>query len=427
MDSKTLARIIGTGFLDDRFKVLYASEDIRFHRERWISLLKNHSRVCKDDSPRLFSAPGRTELAGNHTDHNRGRVLAASVQLDTIAAVTHKEGNIAEVLSEGYPPVRVDLSMLEKMPKEVGRTDALVRGIAASIVKRGGRIGGFTASTSSRVLKGSGLSSSAALEILVGSIFNELYNEGRFNTIDLAMMGQEAENTYFEKPSGLMDQCACAAGGAIAIDFADPARPVVEPIQADFATAGYTLAVVDSRADHADLTDDYASIPTEMAAVATELGYSVLQEVPQELFYSSMKRIRHKVGDRALLRALHFYQENLRVQQMTQALRKKDLPAYLDGVRRSGHSSFCFLQNIYSPDNPENQAVSLALALSESYLRDSGACRVHGGGFAGTIQVFVPDKDFDDYRSSLDNFFGKGSVLPLSIRPIPAGEIHGFR
>ena len=331
-----------------------------------------HKNRTGDSSPRLFSSPGRTELAGNHTDHNGGRVLAAGIQLDTIAAVTKTNDGSAEVISEGYPPVRVDLANLEKVSGEQGTTNALVRGIAASIVKRGGNVGGFQASTTSQVLKGSGLSSSAALEVLVGSIYNELFNEGCFSPLELALMGQEAENDYFEKPSGLMDQMACAMGGVISIDFTDADHPVVEPLEADFSAAGYALAVVDTRASHANLTPDYAAVPEEMRLVAAELGTEVLRDADEEVFYRELPRLREKTGDRAILRALHFYEENKRVDAMVRALERQDIEAYLDGVRRSGDSSFRFLQNVFSPRDPKKQALSLALALTERFLDGRG-------------------------------------------------------
>ena len=411
------------GKFDNVFKRLYTQEDIQVHRNRWLSLIDLHLKRFKDLPLRLFSAAGRTELAGNHTDHNNGRVLAATVQLDTIAAVTQSDDMLVELLSEGYPPVRVDLRSLEKSAAESGSTDALVRGIAASMVKRKGRIGGFRASTCSQVLKGSGLSSSAALEVLVASIFNELYNKGQFNTLDLAIMGQEAENNYFGKPSGLMDQIASAMGGAVAIDFGDPANPAVEKLSTNFSEAGYTLAVLNSRGDHADLTPDYAAIPAEMHSVAAELDCDILREASEEKFYSSLSEMRNKTGDRAILRALHFFNENRRVERMLHALRENDFTTYLEGVRSSGDSSYRFLQNVYSSRNPRVQALSLALALTERFLNSSGASRVHGGGFAGTIQVYVPSDRFHSYRVFMDEFFGEGSVLELSIRQMPAGEI----
>ncbi len=429
MSRDNLIEYINTGRYDGIFTTLYSNEETVFHRKRWAGIVSTHQKRTGDSAPGLFSSPGRTELSGNHTDHNQGRVLAAAVQLDTIAAVTEYSPNsenalIAELVSEGYPPVRVKLSSLEKVKEEEGTTDALLRGIAASIVRRGGKVGGFSASTASRVLKGSGLSSSAALEVLVGSIFNELFNKGRFTPVELAIMGQEAENEYFGKPCGLMDQTACAVGGVVAIDFNDPGKPLVEPITADFASAGYTLAVVDSGGDHADLTPDYAAIPREMKAAAGEMGAAVLRGADEGTFMAAIPSIRKKSGDRAVLRGLHFYGENRRVGEMVEALKKKDIPSYLDGVRRSGDSSWRFLQNVFSPRHVDKQAVSLALALSEIFLEGEGASRVHGGGFAGTIQVFIPRKRFKAYTSFMEGYFGAGSVVPLSVRPLPAGELH---
>ncbi len=416
---------INSGRFDSTFSTLYSRESAEFHRERWVGIINTHRERTGDSSPRLFSSPGRTELSGNHTDHNRGRVLAAAVQLDTIAAVStpSEKTMVAELVSEGYPPVRVDLSNLDKVKAEEGSTDALLRGIAASIVRRGGKVGGFSASTVSRVLKGSGLSSSAALEVLVGSIFNELFNEGRFTPVELAIMGQEAENEYFGKPCGLMDQTACAVGGVVAIDFADPKAPLVEHLKADFASAGYTLAVVDSGGDHADLTPDYASIPEEMKSVARELGAEVLGDADEETFISNIPAIRKISGDRAVLRALHFYDENRRVKEMVDALNMNDIQTYLDGVSRSGDSSWRFLQNVFSPRHINEQAVSLALALTERFLSGEGASRVHGGGFAGTIQVFIPTDRFKAYVSFMEGYFSKGSVVPLSVRPLPVGKL----
>ena len=414
---------VENGGCDPLFGSLYGGEDIGFHRRRWTELIETHVRRTSGAPPRLFSAPGRTELAGNHTDHNRGRVLAASVQLDTIAAVSETGDDTAELISEGYPAVRIDLARLDPVPSETGRTDALLRGVAAAFVRRGGRIGGFSASLTSRVLKGSGLSSSASLEVLAASIFNVLFNEGRFDPVELALMGQEAENRYFGKPSGLMDQTACAVGGAVAIDFADPRKPRVQPMPADFAAAGFTLAVVDCRADHSDLTPEYAAIPREMGAAAGALGVDHLNDASEDEFYAAIPEIRGEIGDRAVLRSLHFFNENRRVDEMTSALKRGDTAAYLAGVRRSGDSSYRFLQNVCSPDNPREQALALALALSERFLGADGAARVHGGGFAGTIQVYVPAPLFPDYSDYMDEFFGPGCAVPLSIRNHPAGEL----
>ncbi len=423
MNALNPAQDIENGRYNEIFSTLYPGEDLSFHRERWLSLIEIHRNNTGQLSPRFFSAPGRTELAGNHTDHNRGRVLAASIQLDTIAAITETNDDRVNILSEGYPPVHVDLNCLDKAKTESGKTDSLIRGIAASIVKRGGKVGGFTASTTSRVLKGSGLSSSAALEILVGSIYSEVYNKGRFSPVELAIIGQEAENNYFDKPSGLMDQIACAVGGVVSIDFVDALHPLVEPLNACFTETGYTLAIVDSKADHANLTPDYAAVPMEMQAVAAELNAEVLRDTVEEEFYKAIPRLRENTGDRAILRALHFYTENKRVDAMADSLKQRDIDSYLAGVQLSGDSSFRFLQNIYSSRNPENQALTLALALTDLFLDGQGASRVHGGGFAGTIQAFIPTPRFNDYVQYMENFFGTGCVLNLEVRTSPAGEI----
>jgi len=419
---------IRNGLYDPIFLTLYAQEEAHFHRQRWMKVIDDHEKRIGLSDVRLFSSPGRTELSGNHTDHNRGRVLAAGIHLDTIAAVTQSaedsaQAMIVELLSEGYPEVRVNLAELEKVEGERGHTDAIIRGIAASIVRRKGRIGGFRATTASRVLKGSGLSSSATLEILVGSVFNELFNDGRFTPMELAVMGQEAENDYFGKPCGLMDQIACSMAGVVSIDFVDPSSPLIEPISTNFAAAGYTLTVVNPGGDHAELTSDYAAIPEEMKAVAGALGVEALRDVDEKRFLKSIPSLRAIAGDRALLRSLHFFGENARVAEMTKSLKAGDIESYLDGVRRSGDSSFRFLQNVYSPRHLSDQALTLALALTEKFLQGKGACRVHGGGFAGTIQVFVPTERFDDYVKCMEGYFSKGSIVPLSLRSLPAGEL----
>jgi len=413
--------------LNNIFSKIYPNESTDFHINRWNNLITEHVKNTEDSHPRLFSASGRTELAGNHTDHNNGKVLAASIQLDTIAAVTKQADTngeqFAEIHSEGYPPVKISLSDLSARKEEEGRTDALVRGIANYIKENGGKTGGFTATTSSRVLKGSGLSSSAALEVLVGSIFNELYNNGRFTPVQLAVFGQKAENNYFNKPCGLMDQIACAVGGAVAIDFKDNSNPVVESVSADFAAEGYKLAIVDTGGDHADLTDDYAAVPLEMKNVAKLFGEDTLRNVDESVFTERISEIREQTGDRAILRALHFFEENKRVDSMLNALKNEDMQNFFKYVEESGNSSFKYLQNVFSTRFYKNQGISLALALTESILNGRGASRVHGGGFAGTIQVYVPEDIFDRYKLSMEKVFGEGSVVPLAIRQMPVGEI----
>jgi len=408
------------------FDDIYGDEEIDFHLERWAGLIEIHRNRYNDASPRLFSAPGRTELSGNHTDHNGGVVLSAAIQLDTIAAVTQrKDGdeNLAEIISEGYSPVSVNLSQLKRVEAERGTSDALLRGMAASIVRRGGHIGGFSASTSSRVLKGSGLSSSSTLEILIGSIFNELFNDGRFTPIELAQMGQEAENNYFAKPCGLMDQISCSLGGVLVIDFAQVNTPVVRRVNFDPLCAGFTLAVLDSGGNHADLTADYSSIPAEMRAVASVFDAEYLRKVDKKILMSNIDKIRERCGDRAVLRALHFFNENCRVHSMVRSLKRGDIKAYLEGMRQSGNSSFCLLQNVFSPDHIANQSLSLALALSEGFLGEAGAVRVHGGGFAGTIQALIPKSRYPKYKEFIEGYFGEGALIPLSIRRRPAGEL----
>jgi len=412
--------------IEEIFSDIYGGEENDFHLKRWDRLIEIHGNRCGDFSPRLFSASGRTELSGNHTDHNGGVVLSAAIQLDTIAAVTQgNEGgeNLAEIISEGYPPVSVDLSKLARLETEEGTSNALLRGIAASIVRRGGHVGGFTASTTSRVLKGSGLSSSSALEALIGAIFNELFNDGSFPPIEIAQMGQEAENNYFGKPCGLMDQISCSVGGTLLIDFVQSGTPVVHEINFNPSDVGFTLAVLDSGSSHADLTADYSAIPVEMCAAASVLGAKNLGEADEKKFMSSIREIREKCGDRAVLRALHFFNENRRVRSMADSLEKGDIEAYLEGMRQSGYSSFCLLQNVFSPDHPANQSLSLALALSEGFLGKTGAIRVHGGGFAGTIQALVPSSSYLRYKEFIEGYFGKNSLIPLSIRRRPAGEL----
>jgi len=410
--------------LETKFQSIYRNESSSFHLRRWKKLIEIHSRRYHDYSPRLFSAPGRTELSGNHTDHNMGFVLSAAIQLDTIAAVTQvEEENIVEIISEGYPPVKVSLSQLDKVKAEEESSEALIRGIAASIASRGGRIGGFKASTSSRVLKGSGLSSSAALEILTGSIFNELYNDGRFLPLELAQIGAESERNYFGKPCGLMDQISCSVGGAIIIDFTKPIELGVRQINFNLSDSGFTLAIVNSGCSHADLTSDYSAIPEEMHAVASVLGAKHLGEVSEKSFMSKIGKLREKCGDRAVLRALHFFKENRRVQTMASCLEEGNMKAYLKGMRQSGNSSFRFLQNVLLPGQYVKQPMAIAMALSEEFLGESGAARVHGGGFAGAIQVLMPEEKYQEYKEFIEAYFGDDALIPLSIRQEKAGEL----
>ena len=372
----------------------------------------------------VFSTSGRTELGGNHTDHNLGKVLAGSINLDTIAAVHTVGGNTVSFASEGYPSISVDISDLDVHEDLFGTTEALIRGVAAAMAKRGGKTGGFCANVSSSVFKGSGLSSSAAVEVLVGTIFNSLFNDNRFSTTELAIMGQEAENIHFGKPSGLMDQVACANGGIVGIDFKDPAKPVITPIEIDFADFGYNLVITTTGGNHADLTADYASIPSEMRTVARYFGKKALRDVDPQQFLSQIGDLRKAVGnDRAVLRASHYFQENYRVDCMISALRDRDFGRYLSLVRSSGDSSFRYLQNIYSPKAAGEQGISLALAMTEMFLKNEGAFRVQGGGFAGTIEAYIPLEKTGAYFSHMESLFGKGCCTILAIRNLPTARV----
>ena len=363
-----------------------------------------------------FSAPGRTEISGNHTDHQHGCVLAAAVNLETVAQVEMNGADLIRVQSEGYPPVEVDLNDLTVHEEEKNTTAALIRGVAAAFYQRGAELRGFDAKVHSTVLPGSGLSSSAAFEVLIGAICNELFFGKQLNAVEIAQIGQYAENVYFGKPCGLMDQTASSVGGMVFIDFADPAAPVVEKIDFDFTAAGHALCIIGSGADHADLTEEYAAIPGELKRVCQFFGKDVLREIPEADFLGALPQLRHQVPDRAILRAVHFYQENSRVQRQAQALRDGDFDAFLRLVSESGRSSWMYLQNITPTGATEHQDVAVALALCDTLLRGRGAFRVHGGGFAGTVQAFVPLEMLDSFKEGMERVLGEGKCHVLSIR-----------
>ena len=393
-------------------------------RRRLEDLEKKHVELFGTMPQALFSTSGRTELGGNHTDHNNGKVIAGSIDLDTIAAVHETMDYNVTILSEGYPAVNVDISDLSVHEEEQGTTHALVRGVAAAIVKRGGCLGGFEANTDSNIFKGSGLSSSAAIEVLIGTIFNSLFNDDRFTATGLAIMGQEAENSYFGKPCGLMDQIACANGGIVGIDFKDASNPAISPISIDFSEYGYDYIVVNTGGSHADLTCDYASIPLEMKTVAKWFGKPVLREVAPQDFFDSLFSLRKDLSnDRAILRAYHFFRENDCVDNMLKALSSKDFDGYLNLVRESGESSFEFLQNIYSPTCSTEQGISLAYAMAKSFLGHEGAYRIQGGGFAGTIEAYIPHCKTDAFESHMSKVFGKDCCTKLAIRSLPTMRI----
>ena len=361
----------------------------------------------------IFSAPGRTELSGNHTDHQHGCVLAAAVNREALAAVAENGTMTVNLLSEGYPMCSIDLTDLTVHPEEEGKTASLIRGVAAKFAENGLR--GFDAYVTSTVLSGSGLSSSAAFEVLIGTIFNHLLGAGR-SAIEIAQIGQYAENVYFGKPCGLMDQMASSVGNIIGIDFADPTHPVVTPIPFDFEKSGYSLCVIDSGASHADLTDEYAAITQELKKVCHVFGKEYLRDVPEEEFYAGIVEARKAAGDRAVLRAIHFYAENKRVAQQTKALLQGDFDTFLHYVTESGSSSWRILQNVIPTGRKEAQEVAFCLAMAEKLLGGRGACRVHGGGFAGTIQAFVPADMLDAFKAGMDAVLGQGSCHVMSIR-----------
>ena len=369
-------------------------------------------------SPALYSAPGRTELGGNHTDHQHGHALCASVDLDMLACAAPNGLDRIRVISEGYPAVEVSLSALEPDAAEYGSTAALVRGVAAGIANRGYGLRGFDACVHSNVIAGSGLSSSAAFEILIGAVLNRLCCEGALDAIELAKIGQRAENAFFGKPCGLLDQIGASVGGAVAIDFFDPAAPVVQKVDYDFGRSGHSLCIIDSGSTHADLTDDYAGIPAEMGAVAACFGKRYLAELPEAEFRAGINRVRARCGDRAVLRALHFYHDDGNARAEAEALRRGDFAAFLEIVNRSGLSSIENLQNIFSPAHPERQAVGLAISLGRELLAGTGAIRFHGGGFAGTVQAFVPNEKLEAFRAGIEAVFGKGKCHVLHIRPL---------
>lgn len=384
--------------------------------DRYIGLLKKFQSTFNKDEAEVFSSPGRTEIGGNHTDHNYGRVLAGAVNLDNIAVAAKNTTNIVTIESAGYPKIVVDLSKLTPDKSENYTSESLVRGISARMKELGFEIGGFDACIDGGVPKGSGLSSSASFEVMIGTIVSELFNNGKLDPIQNAIIGQYAENNFFGKPCGLMDQTACSMGGLITIDFEDPSKPIVKKVNFDFVSTGFSLVITDTGGNHADLNDEYASLPTDMKAVAAELGKKVLRQVTLEQVVDIAPKIREKVGDRALLRAYHFLGDNQRVVDQVQALEKNDFKLFLNMVITSGYSSYMYNQNIFPVNNVREQGVSLALALSEMVLKGQGAWRVHGGGFAGTIQAFVPQNLLDKYINTLEHVFGKGSCHNLFIR-----------
>ncbi|HAN78698.1 MAG TPA: galactokinase [Bacteroidales bacterium] len=408
------------------FTELYGNNKavLKTQSERYLRVLNEFCSKFNAVNPLFFNSPGRTEIGGNHTDHNFGRVLAGAVNIDNIAVVESNNSNTVVIQSAGYPDAVIDLSITEIIEEEKFTSKALVRGISARLKELGYKTGGFNAVIDGEVPKGSGLSSSASFEVLIGEIFNQLFNNGTITPIVNAMIGQYAENNYFGKPCGLMDQTACAVGGLVSIDFKVPGKPVVKKVNFDFLATGYSLIITDTGGNHADLNDEYASLPVEMKLVAKKLGAEVLRELSTEQIIEAIPLLRETTGDRAILRSLHFQGDNARVVKQVESLENNDFRTFLNYVIESGYSSFMYNQNIFPVHNVKEQGLSLALALSELVLKNHGAWRVHGGGFAGTIQAFVPGFLIDKYISTLEHVYGKNSCHKLFIRQQGAVKLH---
>jgi len=415
-DISTIKDELMNSKLDKSLAELYGTDKLSTQRSRYVNALEKFEQYfdCKDVE--CYSAPGRTELGGNHTDHQHGMVLAASVDMDTIALVGKNKKNMIELVSEGYGSIIVDIENLQVEEDKYGTTQALVKGIVVGFQKKGYQTGPFCAYITSDVLNGAGISSSACFETLIGTILSGLYNDGEVSPVEIAMIGQYSENIYFGKPCGLMDEMACSVGGIIHIDFEDKEQPNIKKLEFDMNVHGYNLCLVDTKGSHADLTDDYAAVPREMKEVAAYFEKQVLREVSEEEFYKELPTLREKVGDRGILRAIHFFEENKRVKKEVDALESGDFQEFLRLVKQSGDSSYKYLQNIYSNKNVQNQSVSLALALSEHLLAQNGVCRVHGGGFAGTIQAFVKKEAVAEYKKEIEKVFGENTCHVLRIR-----------
>lgn len=408
---KELIRIYG----NDKVLVEMQKERIKY------TVSGFYSTFGKKENLRVFSAPGRTEIGGNHTDHQHGRVLCGSVTLDVIAVVALNDSGVIRIKSEGYDIDTINISEFYVNEHEYNKSVALLRGTAAKFKSLGYEIKGFDAYTTSNVLKGSGLSSSAAFEVLLGNIFSSLFADNKVDAVEIAKIGQYAENEYFGKPCGLMDQMASSVGGVVTIDFENPEKPLIEKV--DFTLDDYSLCIIDSCADHADLTDEYSAIPREMKSVAEYFGKNYLREVDENEFYANIKGLREKVNDRAVLRATHFFADNKRVPMQVKALKENDSETFTKLVTESGHSSFMYLQNVYASRQPYNQAVAIVLSACERLLDGKGAYRVHGGGFAGTVQAFVPKKMTDNFKKEIEKIVGSNKCHILSIRPVGGTEI----
>lgn len=388
---------------------------ISYQNERYQKALNKFIDLYGDDDVSIYSAPGRSEVGGNHTDHQHGCVLAASINLDAIAIVKPQDNNI-KVVSDNFDIKEIALDDLEKKDNEEGTSEALVRGVVYRLKELGYKVGGFKAYITSDVLVGAGLSSSAAFETIIGTIISGLYNDMKIDSVEIGKVGQYAENVFFGKPCGLMDQCACSVGSLIAIDFNNPEAPIVNKVEVDFSEFKHSLCIVDTKGDHTDLTNEYAAVPQEMKEVAKAMGKEFLRDVDEKEFYENIADIRTKCNDRAVLRAIHFFNENKRPGVLVDSLNNRDFDTFKKVIQESGNSSYKYLQNVFAASDPEHQAVSVALCMSEMILGDHGVCRVHGGGFAGTIQAFVEDEYVATYKEAIEKVFGEGSCHVLKVR-----------
>jgi len=411
---------INSGKMDEKLKAVYVTDSaVALQKPRYIETIKEFTELFGADRDIIItSAPGRTEVCGNHTDHNNGKVLAASINLDAIAVCSKNDENVVRVKSKGHTMNVVDITKLLPDENEFGHSTAMVRGVVAKINDMGYKIGGFDAVTTSDVMGGSGLSSSAAFEVLLGTTVSYLYNEGEISAVDIAKIAQYSENVFFGKPCGLLDQMASSVGTFVTIDFESTENPVIKKVDFDFSKSGHSLCIVDTGGNHSDLTDDYAAVRAEMESVAEAMNKKVLREISFEDFKKAVPAVTGKVNDRAILRAYHFYGENIRVEKAVEALEHDDFSAFKDIIVESGRSSYMLNQNVYSPSNATEQKLSLALCVSEDILKGKGAYRVHGGGFAGTIQAFVPNDILDEYKNAMESIFGKGNCHVLIIRPV---------
>lgn len=416
--SKILQEQITNKIFDTKLKDIYGEEEavLTVQRDRYRKAVAKYEELFGEEDVEIYSAPGRTEICGNHTDHQHGTVLAASINLDAIAVASTGNGSEVEFISEGYSPICFPIDELDVTEDTKGTTTALIKGVIKGMQDRGYRTGSFKAYVTSDVLSGSGLSSSAALESVIGTILSGLYNDMTVSPVDIAIIGQYAENVYFGKPSGLMDQIACSVGDFVHIDFADPVKPVVTKINFDITSEGYRLCIVDTKGSHANLTDDYAAITTDMREVSRFFGKQYLNEITMDEFIAAMPKLYGKVGDRCVLRAFHYLTEVERVSRAAAALKEKRFADFLEVIRESGNSSYRYLQNVYSNKYEQTQPVPTTLMLSEYYLKDNGVCRVHGGGFAGTIQAFVRKEAVADYKNFIEGILGEGTCHVLSIR-----------